>query len=60
MKLDRNIDGEPMIRMGATEKELLEIIKLIDDEEDLDEEFLSGYRKKLANKLRVLRKELRS
>lgn len=64
MRLDRNIDGEPMIRMGATEKELEQTILVIDDmfeeQDGIDEEFLLGFRKKLANKLRLLRKEVKN
>jgi hypothetical protein len=63
VKLDKNIAGEPMVRMGVTEQELVAVVKLIDgdwddDDEEFDE-FLLGYRRKLIAKLRTLRREVK-
>jgi hypothetical protein len=42
--------------VGLTDEELTELILLIDDE-PVDEEFLSGIRKKLSHKRKLLRKK---
>jgi hypothetical protein len=40
-------------------EELSELVKLIDDEDNLDEVLLSGLRRKLAHKAKLLRSRIR-
>lgn len=54
-----NGDGETMGPVYLTEEEFTELISLIDDDE-VDEEFLKGIRRKLVAKRKRLRQRLES
>lgn len=54
----RGPDEEPVYNVGLDERELYELIRLIDDE-PVDEELLSGIRRKLAHKRKMLRQRKR-
>lgn len=51
--------ARPTYNVPLNLEELSELVKLIDDEDDLDEVLLSGLRRKLVHKTRLLRSRLR-
>lgn len=52
-------NSEIVYNVGLSEQELTELIRLIDDEDDLDEDFLMGVRRKLVHKQKQLRAKKR-
>ncbi len=56
---EQSFHNHPMYNVGLTEAEMNELILLIDDR-PVDEEALSGIRKKLSHKRKLLRKRLKN